>query len=102
MPWLPLQYPSGRTITYTVSAVGRPLTAKDTASGINYATGNCAGGACYAPQGALSSVVNGQAGGFNGITVSYGYNNRRWVSSISATSSAGTALKPLVKSGLTS
>ena len=43
-------YPSGRTVAYTSSAVGRPPTAVDQANGINFA-----GGAAYAPHGALAS-----------------------------------------------
>ena len=59
----------------------------DSANSINYALN-----ATYAPQGALSSVLNGLASGFNGITTSYSYNTRLLPTAISATSSNGTAL----------
>ena len=82
-----LTYPSARTITYLVDSLGRPKSAQDTTNGINYA-----GSATYAPQGALASVLNGQTSSFGGVTYSIGYNNRLWPSSISASSSNGTAL----------
>ena len=82
-----LTYPSGRTISYGVDSLGRPQSAVDSANGINYALS-----ATYAPQGALASVLNGQTSSFTGITYSMGYNNRLWPSSISASSSNGTAL----------
>jgi RHS repeat-associated protein len=47
-------YPSGRTITYTPGAAGRPLEAKDIANSINYVTA-----ATYAPHGALYQFTNG-------------------------------------------
>jgi len=53
-----LTYPSGRTITYTVGLAGRPLSAVDTANGLNYALS-----ATYAPPGALGNVVQGQGTG---------------------------------------
>lgn len=78
-------YPSGRKITYTVGNAGRALSATDTANSINYATS-----AKYAPQGALASMVNGNvSGGFAGITLTYGYNNRLQMSSAKASSSNG-------------
>jgi RHS repeat-associated protein len=49
-----LIYPSSRIITYTPSAAGRTLSAVDTANSLNYVTG-----ASYAPQGALSALLNG-------------------------------------------
>jgi len=88
-------YPSGRVITYGVDSIGRPATAEDTANGINYVTGTCSGGACYYAQDGISSMVNGKTGSFAGITYSVGYNNRLMPSSISASSSNGTALSLL-------
>jgi RHS repeat-associated protein len=82
-----ITYPSGRKITYGVDSLGRPQPAQDTTNGINYA-----GSATYAAQGALASVLNGETSSFGGITYSIGYNNRLWPSSISASSSNGTAL----------
>jgi RHS repeat-associated protein len=87
-----ITYPSGRVITYGVDSEGRPATAEDTANGVNYVTGTCSGGACYAPQNALSSMVNGKTGSFTGISYSLAYNNRLTPSSISASSTNGTAL----------
>jgi RHS repeat-associated protein len=49
-----LTYPSGRMITYTPDAAGRPLSAVDTANGINYASS-----ASYAPTGGLAQIQNG-------------------------------------------
>jgi len=61
-------YPSGRTVKYTPSPVGRPLSAVDTGNSINYVTS-----ATYAPQGALATAAYGA-----NITFSAGYNNRLW------------------------
>jgi len=87
-----LTYPSGHALTYAPDAAGQAISLTDSGSGINYVKGSCAGGACYAPQGALASVLLGQSGSFGGITVSVGYNNRLWPASMVATSSAGTEL----------
>ena len=87
-----ITYPSGRAVKYGVDSIGRPATAADTANNINYVTGSCSGGACYAPQDALASLVNGKTGTFAGITYSVAYNNRLEPSSMSASSTAGTAL----------
>jgi len=87
-----ITYPSGRVITYGVDSSGRPATAEDTANGVNYVTGSCAGGVCYAPQNALASMINGKTATFGGVTYNIGYNNRLLPSSISASSTAGTAL----------
>jgi RHS repeat-associated protein len=64
-----LGYPSGRTIAYSYSNAQRTLSAIDTASGINYATG-----ATYSPNGALASVSHGATA--NGISENYTYNHR--------------------------
>jgi YD repeat-containing protein len=61
-----LAYPSGRTITYTPGGAGRPLSAADTPYSINYATA-----AHYAPQGALTSLINGA-----NLSSTYLYNSR--------------------------
>jgi RHS repeat-associated protein len=49
-----LTYPSGRTITYTPNNAAQPFSAIDTANSIYYAPM-----ARYAPQGALTSMMNG-------------------------------------------
>jgi RHS repeat-associated protein len=51
-----LTYPSGRLVTYTPSAVGRPLSAADTTHSVTYVNS-----AHYAPQGDLSSAQFGTA-----------------------------------------
>jgi RHS repeat-associated protein len=74
-----LAYPSGRMVTYTVDNAGRPSTAMDVANSINYVTGGCgvsSGGACYAPQGALSIAILGYSGTFAGMTLTDTYSNR--------------------------
>ncbi len=83
-----MTYPNGRVITYTYSAIGRPLTAKDVAGNVNYVTD-----ALYAPHGALSSLKNGMvSGGFAGMTRTNGYNNRLQVALLSAAAPSGTLL----------
>lgn len=82
-----MTYPSGRVISYNVTGTGRPTYAKDLTNGINYALN-----ASYAPQGALASLLEGQSGGFGGITRSGSYNSRLLPTSFSATSTNGTAL----------
>src|SRR5260370_13519959 len=47
------------------------LSAVDSGNGINYATG-----ATYASTGALAGLINGNSGGFAGITNSFSYNKR--------------------------
>lgn len=79
-------YPSSRTITYAVSNAERPISTKDVANNIQYAVT-----ASYAPVGALNSVIYGPASGFNGVTASAAHNSRLETTTISATSSAGTA-----------
>jgi RHS repeat-associated protein len=77
---------------------GRESSVQDVADGISYVSGPCTNvdggpGACYAPTGALASDAHGQGfGGSNGITETWGYNNRLEATSISATSSNGTPL----------
>jgi RHS repeat-associated protein len=82
-----ITYPTGRTIEYQPTAAGRTEWAKDVANGINYATS-----ASYAPQGALAGLVQGQAGGFAGYTLTQNYNNRLQPSTILATSPSSTLL----------
>jgi RHS repeat-associated protein len=67
-------YPSGRTVTYTVSAVGRPLTAVDNGHSITYVG---SANATYAPQGALATASYGA-----NIAFSATYNNRLLLSGI--------------------
>ncbi|PYU23414.1 MAG: hypothetical protein DMG32_16195 [Acidobacteria bacterium] len=80
-------YPSGRQVAYTVSDAQRLTSAKDVASGTQYAIQ-----ASYAPPGPLRSLIFGQVGGTGGITESRSYNNRLQYTATQATSSAGTAL----------
>jgi RHS repeat-associated protein len=83
-----ITYPSGRIIAYTQSNAQRTTDAKDVANAKNYATS-----ATYTPPGGLSSVLHGYvSGGFSGVNESYAYNNRLQLTSILATSSAGTAV----------
>lgn len=59
-------YPSGRTVAYSPSAIGRPVSAVDSADSINYVTA-----ATYWPQGALESAQYGSS-----VTYSTQYNHR--------------------------
>ena len=62
-----LQYPSGRTITYTTTAAGRTVSAVDSANSINYVTL-----AHYAPPGEMASFnYYGTA-----ISAAFSYNSR--------------------------
>ena len=68
-----LTYPSGKTVTYTVSAVGRAVSAEDTTDGIDYVTA-----AAYAPQGALDAAQFG-----SNINFTQGYDpHRMWLNNI--------------------
>ena len=69
-------YPSGRVITYAMSAAERLLSANDVANGIQYAAT-----ASYAPPGELNSVLYGPAGG---ITETAAFNSRLQITSTSA------------------
>src|SRR5882724_864194 len=83
-----ITYPGSRVVTYTESNAQRITDAKDLTNNKNYATS-----AIYAPPGGLASVVHGYvSGGFAGVTETNAYNSRLQVSSIQATSTAGTAL----------
>jgi RHS repeat-associated protein len=83
-----ITYPGGRVVTYTEGNAQRITDVKDVPNAKNFVTS-----ATYAPLGGLSSALHGYvSGGFAGITESYGYNNRLQISSILATSSAGTAV----------
>jgi RHS repeat-associated protein len=79
-----LTYPSGKIITYTSDAAGRVLSAVDSGSGINYATGST-----YGPDGALTGFVSG-SGGAAAITNSFSYNKRLQPLAMSATVGAQT------------
>jgi RHS repeat-associated protein len=73
-------YPSGRTMTYQPGGAQRPLSGKDVANSVNYATG-----AHYFPPGELGSLTSGSSINFTAIT-----NNRLQPCWIYATT--GTAL----------
>lgn len=94
-----LAYPSGRTLTYKYEAAGRPSTARDLTNGINYVTGMTTGttcngedgnGACYAPNGALATMVNGYTSSFPGITTTNSYNKRLQPAILSASAPSQT------------
>jgi RHS repeat-associated protein len=83
-----ITYPSGKQVAYTVSNAQRATSAKDVASGTQYAIT-----ASYAAPGTLQGVITGKiTGGFGGVTESRSYNNRLEYTGTQATSSAGTAL----------
>jgi len=82
-----LTYPTNRVITYGYNAAAQAVSAVDVANSINYALN-----ASYAPHGAVAAVLHGQAGGFGGITASYGYNARLQPTTMVATSANGTVL----------
>ena len=82
-----LTYPSGRIVNYAYNAAARPLSAIDTANGINYATA-----ATYAPHGALAGVKYGVTGTFTGIVTSNTYNPRLQPVVLSAASPSQTVL----------
>ena len=65
--------------------LNRALSAIDTGSNINFATG-----ATYDASGALTSLVNGQSSGFAGITNTFSYNKRLQPVNMSASSPAQT------------
>ena len=81
-----LTYPSGRTITYTTNNAERTTSAKDVTNNIQYAVT-----ASYSPVGTLNSVIYGPATGFTGVTTTAAYNSLGEPTTISATSSGGTA-----------
>jgi RHS repeat-associated protein len=82
-----ITYPSNRTISYSYSNAQRPISAIDSLNGFPYATG-----AKYAPTGALSSVLHGASGGFQGISETYTYNSRMQLTGILDSSNVGTIL----------
>ena len=81
-----IQYPSGHTIAYTYSNAGRPVSAIDAGSGINYATAGT-----YVPTGAVASFLHGASSSFTGISESIGYNTRLEPTTIAASSPNGSA-----------
>jgi hypothetical protein len=68
-----LTYPSGDVLTYTVGDAGRVTQVSDAGNSYVGYTGNPAK---YAPNGALTSMVNGHTNTFAGITTSNIYNDR--------------------------
>jgi RHS repeat-associated protein len=87
-----IQYPGGRIVTYTEGDAQRMTQVTDTVDSINYVTAPSSP-PMYSPAGAVANAIHGfVSGGFGGITESYTYNNRLEVTSIQATSSAGTPL----------
>ena len=77
-----LTYPgTGKIITYTPGAAGRPLAAKDVGGGINYVVN-----AHYAPFGGLTSMTQGTTP----ITVSNSYNKRLQPVTLSASTPSAT------------
>lgn len=80
-------YPSGKTVTYTVSNAQRLTAANDTANSVLFATA-----ASYSAPGGLSGVITGQISGFSGISETHNYNKSLEYTSTKATSTAGTAM----------
>jgi len=81
-------YPSGHTITYSVSAAQRPQSAVDTSNYVNYVID-----ATYAPQGGVTGALLGYQGGlFGGINFVATFTSRLLPYSVSAASSGGNAL----------
>jgi len=67
-----LAYPStGKTITYSYSRAGRPLSALNTTDNVNYVQS-----ATYAAPGELTAMTNGATSTFAGISVQNSYNKR--------------------------
>jgi len=66
-----IQYPSGRTYTYTYNNAAQISTLKDIANNINFFSSPQ-----YAPPGMLTSAINGAVTGWNAITLTNTYNNR--------------------------
>jgi RHS repeat-associated protein len=81
-----LTYPDGRGMNYTYNSNGQAVSVVGS-GGFNWAVNTT-----YAAHGALASMINGQSSTFTGVTYSVNYNNRLLPSSISASSSNGTAL----------
>jgi RHS repeat-associated protein len=78
-----IQYPgTNKVVTYQPGGAGRPLSAKDVADSINYATG-----ALYAPPGPVTTMVNGGV-----VTVNNSYNSRVQPVVLSAATTGQTVL----------
>lgn len=80
-----IQYPTGRTVTYSYNAGQRPVSAVDVANNVNYYTG-----AHYTAFGAPTSMVYGATPSFAGITWSNTYNSRMQPVFLTATASSST------------
>jgi len=83
-------YPSGRTITYTVNAAGRAVSAVDVANSINYATN-----AAYGAFGALGSVQNGAS-----VYATFLYNTRLQPCWLYVTTTSGGAPSGCTQTGV--
>ena len=82
-----ITYPSGRKVNYVVGNAERAQSATD-ATGTQYAVT-----ASYAAAGPLSAVIYGKVtSGFSGFNASQGFDKRWDLTSILATSTAGTAI----------
>jgi RHS repeat-associated protein len=73
-----LTYPSGAVIQYQYSTAGDPGAVQDTINNINYVMGTNGPPnlALHAPDGSLTSYVNGYSATFGGITSNINYNKR--------------------------
>jgi YD repeat-containing protein len=80
-------YPSGRTITYAVSAAGRLLSAVDATNSINFATTTT-----YSAFGSLIGAKYGVTGTFTGIVTSNSYNKRLQPAILSAAAPSQTVI----------
>lgn len=88
-----ITYPSGLGVSYGYDAEGRQASATRSGGGA-FVTGSCAtgassNGACYAPQGALSSLTYSDSTQMN---ESFSYNKRLQPVEMKAWSSSGTAM----------
>ncbi|MHB8652645.1 MAG: RHS repeat domain-containing protein [Terriglobia bacterium] len=79
-------YPTGRTITYSYNGAAQPVSAVDSGSGINFATG-----ATYAPPGGLATAALGNC--CAGLGLNYSYNNRLQPSEMDASNSGGKIMQ---------
>ena len=81
-----ITYPSGNVVTYGIGSDERSTTATDLTHNLNYVAT-----ASYMPPGELSSMIFGQATGFNGIDDTASFNSRLFFTGAKASTSSATA-----------
>jgi RHS repeat-associated protein len=81
-----ITYPSGNVVTYGIGSDERSTTATDVTHNLNYVAT-----ASYMPPGELSSMIFGQATGFNGINNTAAFNSRLFFTGATASTSSVTA-----------